>query len=145
MMQEHAYTKSMRQWLSNIEYLQKKKKKKTLLIESQLSDVYHPLERQKNNEVFFVTVGTGLALYAFYKYLRQMIDEKLSKVYYQPGHLWIGSKAITELHKITCLSNDQYQFDLLYVPHSVFEGNTHKHKSTYHINKCCCYIKIQGC
>ena len=29
-----------------------------------------------------------------------MTDEKLIKVYYQPDHVWTGSKAVIELHKI---------------------------------------------
>ena len=28
-----------------------------------------------------------------------MTDQRLNEVYYQPDHLWIGSKAIRELHK----------------------------------------------
>ena len=30
-----------------------------------------------------------------------MRDEKLNKAYYQHGHLWIGSKMVKELYKIT--------------------------------------------
>ena len=32
-----------------------------------------------------------------------MTDEKVSEAYYQPDHLWIGGKAIRELHKITSI------------------------------------------
>ena len=35
--------------------------------ESQLSDLYHPLEAQKNGELLSVTVGTNIATYALYK------------------------------------------------------------------------------
>ena len=38
--------------------------------EHQLSDFYHPSEVQKNGELLFVTVGTGIATYALYKYLK---------------------------------------------------------------------------
>ena len=88
-------------------------------------------------------------------------EEKLYQAYYQPDRLWIGAKAIKELHKITSMpkkvikswlakqafrqvhippskeihhphydvtkSNEQHQFDLLYMPHNLFEGNMHKH------------------
>ena len=43
---------------------------KLLPSEPQLSDFYHPSEGQKNGELLFVTVGTGLATYALYKYLK---------------------------------------------------------------------------
>ena len=87
----------------------------------------HPLTGQKIDEIFFVTVDTGLALFTLHKYLEQMLNKQLNEVYYQCGHFWMGSKAITKLHKITFLSKEQHQLDLLYVPHTVFEGNTHKH------------------
>ena len=38
--------------------------------EHQLSDFYHPSEVEKNGELLFVTVGTGIATYALYKYLK---------------------------------------------------------------------------
>ena len=38
--------------------------------EPQLSDFYHPSEAQKNGELLFVAVGTGIATYALYKYLK---------------------------------------------------------------------------
>ena len=41
-----------------------------LLSEHQLSDFYHPSEVEKNGELLFVTVGTGIATYALYKYLK---------------------------------------------------------------------------
>ena len=43
---------------------------KPLPPESQLSDFYHPSEDQKNGELLFITVDTGLATYAIYKYLK---------------------------------------------------------------------------
>ena len=43
---------------------------KPLPTEPHLSDFYHPSEAQKNDELLFVTVGTGLATYALYKYLK---------------------------------------------------------------------------
>ena len=46
------------------------KKTKPLPPEPQLSDLYHPSEVQKNGELLFVTVGTGIATYALYKYLK---------------------------------------------------------------------------
>ena len=60
---------------------------KPLSHEPQLSDFYHPSEGQKNCELLFFLVGTGLATYAIYKYLKKMTYEKLKKVYYQPDHL----------------------------------------------------------
>ena len=33
----------------------------------QLSDFYHPSETQKNGELLFVAVGTGIATYTLYK------------------------------------------------------------------------------
>ena len=38
--------------------------------EPQLSDFYHLSEAQKNGELLFVTVGTGIATYSLYKYLK---------------------------------------------------------------------------
>ena len=38
--------------------------------ESQLSDFHHPSEDQKNGELLFVAVGTGIATYALYRYLK---------------------------------------------------------------------------
>ena len=67
--------------------LQFPKQIKPLSHEPQLSDFYHPSEGQKNCELLFFLVGTGLATYAIYKYLKKMTDEKLKEVYYQPDHL----------------------------------------------------------
>ena len=74
--------------------------------------------------------------------------EKLYQAYYQPDRLWAGGKAIKELHKITSMPkkdikswlakqahphydvtkpSEQHQFDLLYMPHNAFEGNTYKY------------------
>ena len=49
---------------------QKTQKLKPLPPEPQLSDFYHPPERQKNGELLFVAAGTGIATYALYKYLK---------------------------------------------------------------------------
>ena len=38
--------------------------------EPQLSDFYHPSEPQKDGELLFVGVGTSIATYALYKYLK---------------------------------------------------------------------------
>ena len=43
---------------------------KPLPPEPELSDFYHPSEVQKNGELLFVVVGTGIATYALYKYLK---------------------------------------------------------------------------
>ena len=43
---------------------------KPLPLEPQLSDFYHPSESQKKGELLFVTVGTGIATYALYKYFK---------------------------------------------------------------------------
>ena len=43
---------------------------KPLPLEPQLSDFYHPSENQKNGELLFVEVDTGIAIYALYKYLK---------------------------------------------------------------------------
>ena len=45
------------------------KKIKPLPPEPGLSDFYHPSETQKNGELLFVTVGTGIATYALHNYL----------------------------------------------------------------------------
>ena len=38
--------------------------------EPQLSDFHHPSEDQKNGKLLFVAVGTGIATYALYRYLK---------------------------------------------------------------------------
>ena len=43
---------------------------KPLPPEPELSDFYHPSENQKNGELLFVVVGTGIATYVQYKYLK---------------------------------------------------------------------------
>ena len=46
------------------------KKIKPLPPEPELSDFYHPSENQKNGELLFVLVGTGIATYDLHKYLK---------------------------------------------------------------------------
>ena len=46
------------------------RKIKPLPPEPQLSDFYHPSEAQKIGELLFVAVGTGIATYALYKFLK---------------------------------------------------------------------------
>ena len=46
------------------------KKIKPLPPEPELSDFHHPSENQKNCELLFVVVGTDIATYALYKYLK---------------------------------------------------------------------------
>ena len=58
----------MRQCLNTTAYLQKKIK--PLPPDPKLSDFYHPSENQKNGELSFVVVGTGIAKYVLYKYLK---------------------------------------------------------------------------
>ena len=80
---------------------------KSLPPKHHLSDFYRPSEPQKYGEQLFVCMGTGIATYALYKYLKQMADEeKLSQTYYQPDHLRTGNKAVKELHKITSISRE---------------------------------------
>ena len=43
---------------------------KLLPPEPQLSDFYHPSETQKNGELLFVAVVTGIATYVLYNYLK---------------------------------------------------------------------------
>ena len=43
---------------------------KPLPPEPQLSDFYHPSKDHKNGELLFVAVGTNIATYALYKYLK---------------------------------------------------------------------------
>ena len=43
---------------------------KPLLPKPELSDFYYPSENQKNRELLFVEVGTGIATYPLYKYLK---------------------------------------------------------------------------
>ena len=61
------------------------KQMKPLPPELQLSDIYYPSEAQKNGELLFVVVGTGIATYTLYRYLKYMTDEeKLYQAYYDP-------------------------------------------------------------
>ena len=46
------------------------RKIKPLPPEPELSNFYHPSEVQNNGELIFVVVGTGIATYALYKYLK---------------------------------------------------------------------------
>ena len=46
------------------------KKIKPLPPQPELSDFYHPSEVQKNGELLFVVVGTGIPTYALYKHLK---------------------------------------------------------------------------
>ena len=46
------------------------KKIKPLPPDPELSDFSHPSETQKNGELLFVAVGTGITTYALYKYLK---------------------------------------------------------------------------
>ena len=46
------------------------KKLKPLPTEPQLSDFYHPSEEQKNGELLFAIVGSGIGTYPLYKYLK---------------------------------------------------------------------------
>ena len=46
------------------------KKKTPLSPELELSDFYHHSEVQKDGELLFVAVSTGIATYALYKYLK---------------------------------------------------------------------------
>ena len=46
------------------------KKLKPLPPEPELSDFYHASKTQKNGELLFVAVGTGIGTYALYKYLK---------------------------------------------------------------------------
>ena len=81
-------------------------------------------------------------------------EEKLNEVYYKPDHLWSGDRAIKELHRSWLAKqafwqvnipppkevnypnydvtkpNEQHQFDLLYMPHNLFKGNTCKYVLT---------------
>ena len=43
---------------------------KSLPPEPELSDFYHPSEIQKNGELLFVVVSTGITKYALYKYFK---------------------------------------------------------------------------
>ena len=53
------------------EYYRKSgKKKKSLPPDPELSDFYHPSETQKNGELLFAAMGTGITTYALYKYLK---------------------------------------------------------------------------
>ena len=46
------------------------KKIKPLPPQPKLSNFYHPSDGQKNSELLFAAVGTGIATYALYKYLK---------------------------------------------------------------------------
>ena len=57
-------------YINNVEYYRVFGKKiKPLPPEPQISDFYHPSETHKKDELLFITVGTGIATYALYKYL----------------------------------------------------------------------------
>ena len=43
---------------------------KPLPPESELSYFYHPSVNQKNGELLFIALGTGIATHALYKYLK---------------------------------------------------------------------------
>ena len=58
--------------------------------------LYHTSPGQNKWWPTIFGVGTDLTTYAIYKYLKQMTNEKLNKVYYQPDHIWTGNKAIKE-------------------------------------------------
>ena len=60
---EHISTMLMKQCLNTIAYLQKKIKP-FLPNEPELSDFYHPSKVQKNGELLFVVVVTGVATHA---------------------------------------------------------------------------------
>ena len=72
------YTKKneARAYINNVDeamleyYREFAKQIKPLPLEPQLSDFYHSSEGQKNGELLFFTVGTGIAIYALYKYLK---------------------------------------------------------------------------
>ena len=76
---------------------------KPLPPEPELSDFYHPSEIQKNGELLFVVMGTSIATYALYKYLKYD-EEKLYQANYEPDRLWADVKAIKELHKLKSMS-----------------------------------------
>ena len=60
-----------KRWWSNAWILSRICKKiKPLPPEPQLSDFYHPSKTQKTDELLFFAVGTGIATYALYKYLK---------------------------------------------------------------------------
>lgn len=54
---------------------------------------------------FWVTVVKGLERYVLYDCLKQLKDEKLNEVYYQPDHLpdFASGKIVRELQKITSM------------------------------------------
>ena len=43
---------------------------KPLAPDPKLSDFFHPTEAQKSGELLFIAVGTGIATYTLYKYLK---------------------------------------------------------------------------
>ena len=68
MRREHISTTLIKQSLNTIAYLQKKIK--PLPTESELCDFYYPSENLENDELLFVVLGTSIAIYALYKYLK---------------------------------------------------------------------------
>ena len=69
-------------------------------------DLINKRLRERNGELLFAVVGTGVATYAMYKYLKKKKrdEEKLYQAYDEPDRLWTGGKAIKELHNITSMS-----------------------------------------
>ena len=59
-----------REYINNVDDQVFSRQMKALLHEPQFSDFYHPSEPQKNGELLFVTVGTGIATYTLDKYLK---------------------------------------------------------------------------
>ena len=74
--QKTARKNSARTYINNVDealleyYPVFAKQIKPLPPEPELSDFYHPSETQKNAELLFVAVGTGIATYAPHKYLK---------------------------------------------------------------------------
>ena len=56
--------------MKRLDFINKSLPEKPLPPEPELSDFYHPSEAQKNGELLFVAVGTGIATYALYNYLK---------------------------------------------------------------------------
>ena len=89
---------------------------KPLTPEPQLTDFIHPSISQKNFELLFASVDTGVTTYALCKYFKQMADEKLKVLYYQPDHLWSDYKATKELHETTSLPKKDVKSWFIYHP-----------------------------
>ena len=85
-------------------------------------------------------MGTGIATYALYKWTGNKAIKELHKITSMKKDIksWLAKQALWQvhiqppketnhLHYDVTETNYQHQSDILYMPHNVFKGNTHKY------------------